>query len=175
MSELVEEILTLSQITADELSTRPAPVRISSAVAEAVADVATPEAGTVTVRGGDDCCVLVDPRHLHRILTNLVSNALKYGAPPVEISAVDAGDAVEISVRDHGEGVPAEFQPRLFGRFTRADTPATRAKKGTGLGLYIVRKLAEANDGAVTYRNHPAGGGCFTLRLPGGRQPADTA
>ena len=59
---------------------------------------------------------------------------------------------------------------RLFDRFARADTAVTRAKKGTGLGLYIVRQLAEANGGTITYRNHPEGGGCFTVRL---RRPSD--
>ena len=84
----------------------------------------------------------------------------------MEITATPAADGVDISVRDHGDGVPAEFVPHLFGRFARADTPASRTKKGTGLGLYIVRQLAEANGGTIAYANHPTGGGCFTVRLP---------
>ena len=116
--------------------------------------------------------MLADPRHLNQILTNLLGNAFKYGTPPVEVTVGGDDDVVDIEVRDHGAGVPAGFVPYLFDRFTRADTPASREKKGTGLGLYIVRQLAEANGGTVTYRDHPGGGGCFTVHLPATGEPA---
>jgi signal transduction histidine kinase len=152
MTELVEEILTLTQLDADGLGTRSVTVDARRAIREAAASVA-------------------DPRHLTQILMNLLSNALKYGVPPVEVT-VDGRNPVAIDVRDHGDGVPADFVPRLFDRFTRADTPASRARKGTGLGLYIVRQLVETNGGAVEYRDHPGDGGCFTVRLPAAPPPA---
>jgi signal transduction histidine kinase len=166
MTELVEEILTLTQLDAVGLGTRAAPVEVCRVAAQAIANVSGAGPDTVVVHDCPDRWVLTDPRHLNQILSNLVSNALKYGAPPVEITATPVADAVEITVRDHGGGIPAEFLPQLFGRFARADTPTSRVKTGTGLGLYIVRQLVEANGGAVAYRNHPAGGGCFTVQLP---------
>lgn len=166
MTQLVEEILTLTQLDAQGLGTHPAPVHVAGAVAEAVAGVPAAEPASVSVLGERDAWVLADPRHLHQILTNLLSNALKYGAPPVDITTSGGADDVAISVRDRGEGIPDAFLPHLFSRFARADTPTTRTKKGTGLGLYIVRQLAEANRGDITYRTHPEGGGCFTVRLP---------
>jgi signal transduction histidine kinase len=166
MTSLVEEILTLTQIDTEGFGIRPAPIQLSSAVADAVAVISGTTPDAVTVYEGGDHWVFADPRHLHQILTNLISNAFKYGCPPVEITVVAVGDAVEISVRDHGDGVPPDFLPRLFERFARADTPMSRAKKGTGLGLYIVRQLTEANGGAIEYRDHSTGGACFTVRLP---------
>jgi signal transduction histidine kinase len=166
MTQLVEEILTLAQLDADGLGARPAPVDVGQAMAEAVAAVPGMDQAAVDVQVVAGCVALADPRHLHQILTNLLSNAVKYGAPPMELRGRTGPATVEITVRDHGDGVPADFVPRLFDRFTRADTPACRARKGTGLGLYIVRQLAEANRGTVAYGDHPDGGGCFTVLLP---------
>lgn len=166
MTELVEEILTLTQIDATDLRTRAARIEVHAVAGEAIATVCDGSPDSVVINDGPECWVLADPRHLNQILTNLVSNALKYGAPPVEITATPAAESVDISVRDHGEGVPAEFVPHLFERFARADTPASRTKKGTGLGLYIVRQLAEANRGTIGYADHPTGGSCFTVNLP---------
>ena len=166
MTQLVEEILTLAQLDADGLGARPAAVDVGQAMAEAVAAVPGINPGAVAVNVVAGCVVFADPRHLHQILTNLLSNAVKYGAPPMELRGCTGPAVVEITVRDHGAGVPADFVPRLFDRFTRADTPACRARKGTGLGLYIVRQLAQANRGTVSYGDHPEGGGYFTVRLP---------
>jgi signal transduction histidine kinase len=166
MTELVEEILTLTQLDGDGLAIRRAPIQLSTAVADAIAGIFGSTQEAITVAQDGDHWVLADPRHFHQILTNLLSNAFKYGSPPVEITIEPATEAVDITVRDHGAGVPADFLPRLFGRFARADTPTSRAKKGTGLGLYIVRQLVQANGGSITYRDHPGGGGCFTVRLP---------
>jgi len=169
MTELVEEVLTLTQLDAG-LGTRPAPLDARVAATEAVARMC--EADPIAVHGEPGHRVLADPRHLNQILTNLLGNAFKYGTPPVEVTVGGDDDVVDIEVRDHGAGVPAGFVPYLFDRFTRADTPASREKKGTGLGLYIVRQLAEANGGTVTYRDHPGGGGCFTVHLPATGEPA---
>jgi signal transduction histidine kinase len=172
MTQLVEEILTLTQLDAEGLGTHPAPVNVADAVAEAVAGVAAAEPAMVSIGCDHDLWILVDPRHFHQIVTNLLSNALKYGTPPVDITTARGDELVGISVRDRGEGIPAAFLPHLFSRFARADTPATRTKKGTGLGLYIVRQLAEANHGEIRYCHHPDGGGCFTVRLQATAPPA---
>src|SRR5664280_1716588 len=127
--------------------------------------------GTVTVSCSPDLIVRVDPHHLARILDNYVQNAVTYGEPPVRINATRAGDMVEVRVADHGPGVPPEFVSRLFDKFARADTPATRAHKGSGLGLSIVRGLAEANNGRARYEPNVPNGSCFVVELLAGDVP----
>jgi len=137
-------------------------VPLSTALEQALAPLADSFPGLVLHRL-PDVPVLVDPGHLQQMVTNLVSNAGKYGRPPIEVSAEVRVDGwVEVRIRDHGNGIPAAFVPRLFDRYTRADA---RQAHGTGLGLFIVRHLAEANGGSITYDPDGAPGACFVLRL----------
>lgn len=118
-----------------------------------------------TVRVLDPRPALADPLRLEQMLANLVHNAVKYGAPPIEVvvrGSLRAGH-LEIAVLDRGPGVPAAFRPRLFTEFARADG-VTAA--GTGLGLYVVRTLAEAQGGAVTHLPRDGGGAEFVITLP---------
>jgi PAS domain S-box-containing protein len=106
---------------------------------------------------------MVDERHLQRMLHNLVSNAQKYGRAPIDITVRPVGQEVEVVVRDHGDGVPAEFVDTIFDPFVRAS--GDRNIPGSGLGLAAVRGLAELNGGTVVYE--PADPGArFVLRLP---------
>ncbi|WP_395659250.1 response regulator [Nocardioides sp.] len=111
----------------------------------------------------DERMVRADPRRFEQMLSNLLSNAGKYGRPPVQVRVRPAGDLVAIEVADHGDGVPAGFRDQLFREFARAEgAPAT----GTGLGLHVVRTLAEAQGGTASYAPGPAGGAVFTVELP---------
>jgi signal transduction histidine kinase len=110
-----------------------------------------------------DVWVLCDPTRLQQMLGNLVSNAMKYGAAPIDLRARRVGAEVAISVTDHGPGVPEDFVARMFEQFSRASGSRV---KGLGLGLYLVRSLAEAQNGAVTFEPVPTGGACFTVTLP---------
>jgi signal transduction histidine kinase len=165
-TRLVEEMLTVTQFDTGALTAHPTSVHLPDAVAEALAVIDTAHPDVIVVHELPGVAVTVDPRHLYQMLVNLVSNALKYGAPPIEISVTPRTGAIEITVRDHGDGIPAEFLPHLFARYARAETEAARRHKGTGLGLYIVRQLAEANGGAVVHQNADGGGACFTIVLP---------
>ncbi|HYN94297.1 MAG TPA: ATP-binding protein [Pilimelia sp.] len=163
---LVTDVLTLVQLDAQAIVARPEPVGLTEAARAAADAVDHPE---VTVTVHTDAPALVDPGHLQQILANLIGNALKYGATPVELH-VSTGDTdtVEIAVTDHGEGIPEAFVPRLFGRFTRNDDQP----RGTGLGLYIVDQLARANDATVAYQPNQPHGSRFAIRMPradGGR------
>lgn len=106
-----------------------------------------------------------DPLRLEQMLGNLLSNAQRYGAAPVQIAVRPGtgGRTVRVEVVDRGPGVPEDFEPHLFREFSR---PATSVATGTGLGLYVVRILAEAQGGTATYRKHPEGGAIFALQLP---------
>jgi len=111
--------------------------------------------------------VVTDPMRLQQMLGNLLSNARKYGDPPFEVRVTAAGSHVSIAVEDSGPGVPEAFRPRLFQEYSRA--PGNRAR-GTGLGLFVVRALAEAQGGSVTYAPRDPHGSIFTLTLPAARQ-----
>ncbi|CAB4700118.1 MAG: response regulator [Actinobacteria bacterium] len=116
----------------------------------------------------DDRLVRADPLRLEQMVTNLLGNALKYGGAPYTIHVRPDDDHVAIDVVDRGEGVPEEFRTQLFGEFSRANgTVAT----GTGLGLYVTRTLAEAQNGTVTYRPGQYGGSVFTISLAAVEQP----
>lgn len=89
----------------------------------------------------DDVSALADRGHLWHVVQNLLTNAVAYGSPPIEVRAGREGDRVVLVVQDRGVGIPAELVPNLFDRFMR----------GAGLGLFIVRHLVEANGGSVRY------------------------
>ena len=104
---------------------------------------------------------------LRQILVNLIENGLKYGGaePQVELAARAEGGWVDISVADHGPGIPAEDQERVFERFYRVDKARTRGSGGSGLGLAIVKHLAE-NHGASVGLDSREGEGCrFWVRV----------
>ena len=106
--------------------------------------------------------VRADAVRLEQMISNLVGNAVKYGQAPYRIRIRPNGDAVAIDVIDHGPGVPPEFTDELFREFTRAQgTVAT----GSGLGLFVVRTLAEAQSGSIGYQPGPYGGAVFSISL----------
>jgi signal transduction histidine kinase len=109
--------------------------------------------------------VLADPNHFRQIVTNFLTNALKYGRTPIQVEAAVSDGTVEVRVRDQGEGVPEDFVPRLFEKFAQAPGVA-QAHRGTGLGLSIVRGLARAQGGDAWYEPNEPRGSCFGVRLP---------
>jgi two-component system sensor histidine kinase PilS (NtrC family) len=109
---------------------------------------------------------LVDPKHLHQILTALVHNALKYGRTMDEPARVRLRVAAQdrsavVDVMDRGPGIPDAVAAQLFRPFF------TTSEHGTGLGLYIARELCRANQARLEYVAVPAGGACFRVVLPG--------
>jgi signal transduction histidine kinase len=110
--------------------------------------------------------VHADPERLQQILVNLATNALRHGRPPVLIGAEPGHELVRIIVRDHGAGVPPSDRSGLFQQFSGVD----RGSQSVGLGLWIVRQLARAHGGDITYE--PAEPGArFVVTLPGGVSP----
>jgi signal transduction histidine kinase/CHASE1-domain containing sensor protein len=106
-----------------------------------------------------------DRLRLDQVLTNLVSNAIKYGPnQPVEVRVESHGERAIVSVRDRGIGISPEDQARIFGRFERA--VSKRSYGGFGLGLWIVREIVESLGGAVRVESSPGEGATFTVELP---------
>ena len=116
---------------------------------------------------------MVDRGHLGQVLTDLLTNAVKYGGGYVAVSADADGDRVLVRVSDSGHGVPTTFVPQLFDRFTRSERAREGDQQGTGLGLYITRSLMLANEGDTAYEPTPGGGATFCLQLPRAARTAE--
>lgn len=114
--------------------------------------------------------VLLDRPAIVMAVLNLLSNAYKYGGEPREIEvtveAVDARRAVEIRVRDNGEGIPRDEHKRIFQKFYRRDDRLSRKQEGSGLGLSIVAHMVRAHRGEVRVDSEPGKGATFTIELP---------
>ncbi|MEV8510297.1 PAS domain S-box protein [Actinoplanes sp. NPDC051475] len=165
LDDIVREVLAMVSIDAGNLHAKRQPVSLRKQIAQAL--TATDKEHLPVL--GDDATVLVNPAHLLQMLTNLLSNAAKYagGATAIRIlspTGPDGDGRVRVQVEDNGPGVPQEFRPQLFHRLARADRDATTVK-GTGLGLYIVRGLAQANHGEIHHEPNPTGGSLFILAL----------
>ncbi len=107
-----------------------------------------------------------DRLRLERVLTNLLSNAFKYGqGQPIEVRVERTDGQARLVVRDHGQGIPLEEQRSIFERFKKASSSQGK-KEGFGLGLYIVRQLVEAHGGTIPWRARPGDGATFTVELP---------
>jgi PAS domain S-box-containing protein len=164
MERLVENTLTVSTLAAKSVEARPTSVRVDHAVRE-VLDLLTYSADGLVLELLP-LTMWADPSHLSQIVTNLLSNAFKYGGAQVTVACEELPRTVELRISDRGPGVPAEFVPHLFDRYTRSRTAQTGDQQGSGFGLYIVQQLVTANKGEVTYTQTPGGGATFTLSLP---------
>jgi signal transduction histidine kinase len=119
--------------------------------------------------------VFMDREAISQVLTNLLSNAIKYGADGgwLGVSARRIGGTVEVRVGDRGMGIEPEDQARIFEDFYRSADPAVRRRKGTGIGLTIVRYIVEAHGGTISVVSAPGEGATFVIHLP--LQPPDGA
>lgn len=167
---LMHRLLTCIRLEAGGAHGEPEPVRVLEVIIDQLAAVnAAP--GAVSVRCSPRLTTAVDRAELTIMLANYVDNALTYGKEPVEIVANHENGWAVIEVSDHGPGVPPAFEPLLFERFARAPD-AERKASGMGLGLWIVRTLAQANGGDAWYEPRTGGGSRFVLRLTA--PPGDT-
>ena len=132
LSALIDDILAMVNFDTGTIATRPISVRLEDVVTDALAGVHDGAAVEVRVEG--DPVAVVDPFHLRQMVANLVSNALRYGALPVVVTVARHEGAVFLEVLDHGPGVPQDFVPHLFERFTRASSAATGHRPGAVSG-----------------------------------------
>ncbi len=166
MSALVEDLLTAARIENDELVMAVEPLRVVDAVDAVDAVVATvAPSADIRVRIGDDVTVDADPVRLRQILRNLVTNAVRHGAPPIEVRCETGnGGAADIIVADAGPGVAPDVTERIFEAFFRGYDAENRPGS-IGLGLAVSRRLARLMGGELSYRRGP-GETRFVLRIP---------
>jgi signal transduction histidine kinase/putative methionine-R-sulfoxide reductase with GAF domain len=112
--------------------------------------------------------VLGDPERLGTAVDNLLQNAVKFseGPPRIEVSGSRENGKVHLVVKDHGLGIPAAAQGRLFEKFYRVDSPELHNVAGTGIGLYLVRQVIEGHGGRVDVDSQPGEGSAFEIALP---------
>jgi signal transduction histidine kinase len=171
MAALIEQLLDLSRLDAEAIDIVPEPIHVRDQVQEIVAAVA-PDPGAVDVAIDGDTIAVADRSALERIVSNLVTNACRYGAPPVIVRAERTDRHFRLSVEDRGQGVAAEFVPDLFERFSRSEGSRAGAV-GTGLGLAIARSYARAQGGELLYEDATPHGARFMLVLPAQPRPVD--
>jgi two-component system OmpR family sensor kinase len=168
MGVLVENLLLLARL--DELpEVQLVPVDLGELAEHAVQDTrAVAPEREVRLTAGDAVRVLADPEQLRQVLANLTRNAVVHTPPgtAIEISLRREDDRAVLEVRDHGAGLPANADDRMFERFWRTEGGRTRGRAGAGLGLAIVRAIVQAHHGEVHAVNAPDGGAVFRVTLP---------
>ena len=162
---LVEQLLDLSRLDAHAVEIEPQRFAVRDRIEEIVAASAGERGAEVSVEAPVGLQATVDPAAFDRILSNLVTNALRYGRPPVIVHARQVDGRLVVAVEDRGEGVPSEFVPALFERFSRSDAGRPRGP-GTGLGLAIAQSYAHAHQGQLHYRQAVPHGARFEVVLP---------
>jgi signal transduction histidine kinase len=170
-AQLTTDLLDVSRALTGRLRLEIAPLRLKTVIEEALSQAApaalakdvslhlTAPPGHPTVRA--------DATRLRQVVWHLLANAIKFTPRGGKIFlSLEAGDMARITVRDTGPGVAGDFLPRIFDRFTQADSSTTRGAGGLGVGLSLVRELVERHGGDIRAANDPAGGAIFTVRLP---------
>ncbi len=145
-------------------------------VHDAVADArATSPERSIGLDAGEPAVVSGDSHLLHQVLANLIRNALVHtpAGTAIEVSVTQDDDAVSVTVRDHGPGLPAASREDIFDRFWRSEGGRERGKAGAGLGLSIVREIVVSHGGTVSAADASDGGAVFIVRLP--KSPAAAA
>ncbi len=170
LAELIDNLLEVSKIQAGALKIRPEPVDLKPLIDEVIERFSVQTLRHTFVKDLPEELPLAyaDPKRVRQILDNLVSNAIKYSPDGgiVRIGAWSNGRALTVYVADQGVGIPPEEQGKLFKRFYRIDSSERRTTKGTGLGLYLVKSLVEAQGGRVWVHSEPGKGSTFFFTLP---------
>lgn len=160
LHRLLEDLLVVTRAEAGRLDLKIESLQLCPLLDDAVHELEA--RAKIDLDCDGTLAVRADRGRLVQIVNNLLANAIRYGAPPVRLAAVDDDGMVEISVVDHGPGVPEDDVPQLFTKFANVK----RSSQGTGLGLYIVSQLTQAMGGDVAYECPPEGGSRFIVRVP---------
>ena len=179
LTDLINDVLHIQRLEAGHQSLDLAPADVQALIQRAVTAAGEDAARPIKVhRTSGLPLVMIDTDAILQVLSNFISNARKYspdgGAIVISTQLIEG--MVEISVQDHGLGIPAESLPKLFGTFYRVDTGDRRLIKGTGLGLSINRRIVEAHGGKVeAYSDGQAKGSRFEFTLPAVHKSPDDA
>jgi heavy metal sensor kinase len=170
LSRLVDDLLNLARVDADSVKLQVESFYFDDLVSEccrSLQPLATAKGVTLGCQCPQDVMFNGDPELLRRLILNLLENAIRYtpvgGRVCVDLEVDDT--AVRIKVSDTGVGIPPEAAPHVFERFYRVDSARSREQGGFGLGLSIVKWIAECHHGTVALTSQPGAGSTFTVRL----------
>lgn len=168
LESLIDNLLDISRIRLKRLTvdrSRLDLTTIVSEVASRMEDQAKLVDSPITIHNGSSIFGEWDKLRLEQVITNLISNAIKYGnSEPIDVSVSDNGDSAILKVKDHGIGIPKSDQERIFERFERVSP--TSGIGGLGLGLYIVKQIVEAHGGTIRLESEVGNGSEFIVELP---------
>jgi PAS domain S-box-containing protein len=168
LTRLVDRLLDVSRLSSREMQLDLAKVDLAEVTREVISrmeDATSRGASQIHLRVDGPAVGQWDPSRLDQVVTNLLTNAVKYGAgSPITISVGPLPpDRIRLVVKDEGPGIASEHQERVFGQFERAASPNS---PGMGLGLWIISRIVQAHGGSVTLQSSPGQGACFTVELP---------
>jgi signal transduction histidine kinase len=170
INTIINQMVETAQLEEGRLILHPEPVGLSELTSEILKDVYFDAANiSVQARFGEPLWpVFVDRESLHKVLRNLVENAIKYSphGGAIRISGENAGENVLWRIADQGEGIAADEQSKIFDKFYRVGASTTRGVRGMGFGLYLVKKSLELNGGSVQVESTLGAGSVFTVTLP---------
>jgi PAS domain S-box-containing protein len=172
-SQLINDLLDLSRLQTGKLALEPRPLSLAAVIGDAVESIREQAAGKEIMLSVDlppqQIVVSADQVRVQQIVWNLVTNAVKFTPKGGRISVTleeDGGEAA-LTVEDNGQGIDQEFLPHVFEMFRQADASATRKHGGMGIGLALVRQLADLHGGRVEAHSEGVGRGArFVVRLP---------
>jgi signal transduction histidine kinase len=168
LRDLADQLLDLSRIGADGMPLLPERFAPRERLDELVPRFAGERRDDIRIEADPELELETDPVAFERVAANLILNALRYGEPPVEVR-IDGVDGFRLTVEDRGPGVPPQFVPHLFERFSRSDDSRRSGTTGSGLGLAIACAYADAMGGRLAYEPAQPNGARFTLSLPAAR------
>lgn len=169
---LVNDVLDVEKIESGAFAYRRTDVDLNQLVAQAATELrpyADQHQVKIDVKSDLPRAFLhADADRLMQVLTNLISNAVKYSPPggTVELHVTRSAQTLRVSITDHGEGIPEAFRPYIFEKFAQANWTATNPKGGSGLGLHISRAIVQHHGGVLAFRTNTGQGSTFYFELP---------
>jgi len=169
LEHLIDDLLDATAIEAGTLRLRPAAFAINDLVQEVVEQLTqTHPAQRLLIEETAEIAVYADWERTGQVLTNLLTNALKYGSAPepIAIRVQTAEAEVTVQVQDRGQGIPVEQQARIFERFYRVTGASQTEAAGLGLGLYLTAQIVEQQGGRIWVESTEGVGSTFSFTLP---------
>ena len=169
LHNLIDNVLLATRIESGQHPLYLNPTDLSAKTAQLCKDleIALDKSGMIQTDIHPGIIVNLDGNAYDSILVNLIENAFKYGeGKPVEVSLKSSAGKALLSVQDGGRGIPTQERNKVFDKFYRMGNEETRSKKGTGLGLFIVKELSALHGGKVSIDKGVSGGACFSVSLP---------